>query len=467
MFKMVSTDTTLFDYATNTRLILRADVLTPGYMPPKPIGRIDQICEVAGLIEHLFQRGSPNNALVFGPPGSGKTMITNYVLRSLYAKIAEMIAERDNLLKLDELDNLSEDDAMKLSELQIQIPTSNVKWCYVLCKKYNTSAGILHKLIFDIDPHTAIKRSGIPLDTYYDELYRLMKLKNTSLIIILDEIDYLSSDDILYNFTRATANIEIAGQFISVWGLSNSVKYEKTLDERVISSAGFEKLHFPSYGTNEIYHILKDRVDYALSPDAIDEDTLLKCASNAAQNGGDVRKALTVLKTAAETANKLKMNKISFDVLRSAEDKVMANEVMAAVLKLQRKHQLVLLAIMKLLSYRKSATTGQVAKVFNFLIDKHNELNPDSILENRDRYFTKRALKVLETLDIITTEMISQGRGRGRTTYVYVDELDVAPILSSIYSDYVLCDLEGYDPIENNQAILFDENRGKAKPVKT
>jgi len=50
---------------------------------------------------------------------------------------------------------------------------------------------------------------------------------------------------------------------------------------------------------------------------------------------------------------------------------------------------------------------------------------------------------------------------------LYVDELDVAPILSSIYSDYVLCDLEGYDPIENNQAILFDENRGKAKPVKT
>jgi len=464
---MVSTDTMLFDYATKTRLIIRADVLTPGYMPPKPIGRIDQIYEVAGLLEHLFQRGSPNNALVFGPPGSGKTMITNYVLKSLDAKIAEMVAERDKLLKFAESGNLPENNSIKLNELQIQIPASNVKWCYVLCKKYNTSAGILHKLIFDIDPHTEIKRSGIPLDTYYDELYHLMKLKNTSLVIILDEIDYLSSDDILYNFTRATANIEIEGQFISVWGLSNTVKYEKTLDERVVSSAGFEKLHFPSYSTNEIYHILKDRVDHALSPDAIDEDTLLKCASNASQNGGDVRKAITVLKTAAETANKLRMSKISFDVLRSAEDKVIANEVMAAVLKLQRKHQLVLLAIMKLLSYKKSANTGQIAKVFNLLIDKHNELNPDSRLENRDRYFTKRALTVLETLDIITTETISQGRGRGRTTNVYVDELDIAPILSSIYTDYVLCDLEGYDPIESNQTILFDDSRDKAKSIKT
>ncbi len=58
-------------------------------------------------------------------------------------------------------------------------------------------------------------------------------------------------------------------------------------------------------------------------------------------------------------------------------------------------------------------------------------------------------------------------RGRGRTTYVCVDELDVAPILSSMYSDYILCDLEGYDPIVDNQTILFDESRGKAKIVKT
>ena len=120
-----------------------------------------------------------------------------------------------------------------------------MKWCYVLCKKYNTSAGILHKLIFDIDLYTAIKRSSISLDTYYDELYHLMKLKNTSLVIILNEIDYLSSDDILYHFTKATANIEIEGQFISVWGFPNTVKYEKTLDKRAVSSEGFGKLHFP------------------------------------------------------------------------------------------------------------------------------------------------------------------------------------------------------------------------------
>ena len=62
---------------------------------------------------------------------------------------------------------------------------------------------------------------------------------------------------------------------------------------------------------------------------------------------------------------------------------------------------------------------------------------------------------------------MSQGRGRGRTTNVYVDELDIAPILSSIYSDYVLCDLEGYDPIESNQTILFDDSGNKAKSIKT
>lgn len=38
-------------------------------------------------------------------------------------------------------------------------------------------------------------------------------------------------------------------------------------------------------------------------------------------------------------------------------------------------------------------------------------------------------------------------------------------VLSKL-SIYVLCELEGDNPIENNQTILFDESKGKAESIK-
>jgi len=62
--------------------------------------------------------------------------------------------------------------------------------------------------------------------------------------------------------------------------------------------------------------------------------------------------------------------------------------------------------------------------------------------------------------------VISQGRAKGRTTYIYVEELDVPVILKCIYNDYYLADLEGYDPLIDNQGIIFEEPKRKQKQQK-
>jgi archaeal cell division control protein 6 len=471
MVNLSKPDTKIYDYVDeNSNIVVRADVLSPDYVPTQPVGRIDQIAEVAALSQNLFLRGAPKNTLVFGGTGTGKTTIVKYALGSLDEKLHGMVEERDVLRAKEEKGTLLEAETARLSELDLKIPISNVKWVYVLCKKHKTPSAILHKLITTLDPSTTLQRTGVASDIYFDELYRLQKRQNMSLIIVLDEIDYIlhneQSDDILYNFTRAIANSELEGQFISIWGLSNSIKFEGKLDERIISSALFEKLFFPSYDTNELYHILKARTEIALIPAAIADDVLLKCALGACENGGDARKAINVLMVAAELTNKLRRRTITIEAIREAEDKVMASEVVKSVMQLKRKHMLVLLAILRILKYRKSATTGMVAKVFNLLIQKYNELYPDSPLENRDRYFTKRVINTLDTMEIVTTEVISQGRAKGRTTYIYVEELDVPVILKCIYNDYYLVDLEGYDPLIDNQGIIIEEPKRKQKQQK-
>ena len=73
------------------------------------------------------------------------------------------------------------------------------------------------------------------MDYYYEIFYFLINDQNTALIVILDEMDFLKYDDILYSFSRAISNGKFTGrQFIRIIGLSNSLKFEEKLDQRVL-----------------------------------------------------------------------------------------------------------------------------------------------------------------------------------------------------------------------------------------
>src|SRR5208337_3122143 len=77
----------MFDFPTNTRIILEPEVLSPDYIPDRIIGRDDQIKQVVSLMRYLFQYSKPDNALIFGPPGCGKNVVTKYVLTNLMIKL--------------------------------------------------------------------------------------------------------------------------------------------------------------------------------------------------------------------------------------------------------------------------------------------------------------------------------------------------------------------------------------------
>ncbi len=128
----------LFSFRNKKGIILRNDVLDPdAYLPPVLIGREDQIDELAYHMSPLFQHGIPNNALIFGPTGCGKTATTQYVLKAL-----------DEELLYDPVD-------------------VNVAHICLSCKEVYTTNAILYKLIQFLEPDTAIKRSGysiFPMD---------------------------------------------------------------------------------------------------------------------------------------------------------------------------------------------------------------------------------------------------------------------------------------------------------------
>ena len=111
-------NTHIFDYVGKKGIIIRADVLSPDdYLPSVLIGRDIQIQELAYLMKPLFLRGAPNNALIFGSPGCGKTATSKYVLRAL-------------------MDNLEHDP--------IDI---NVNWICISCKEVYTQMQFCSSLL--------------------------------------------------------------------------------------------------------------------------------------------------------------------------------------------------------------------------------------------------------------------------------------------------------------------------------
>ena len=454
-------NTNLFDFTDETPIIIDESVLTPDYIPPTLFGRDLQMKDVAHLFKPIFRNGSATNCLIFGPPGCGKTVVSKYVLKSLVVKIEHDKVIRNKLLdkqiELQACDlNLSKNklDQLELDQLdnlKTSVPNVDLLWAYINCKKYYTTSSILHYLITFLDPTNQIARKGVPLDVYYNTLFSLMKTKNVAIILILDEIDFLKSDNILYNFTRAVANDEVEGrQFISIIGLSNSVKFEESLDPRTLSSAGFDKIHFPSYTAEDIIKILQDRVEMAFAPGSIDIDTIAKCARNSAQAEGDVRKSIKVLKTAAKFAERRGSNVIAIDDLFAAEDEVQKNELYDSVLLLSDRHKLVLLSILKILNYSSVAKTGQVTYIYDLLC-------PRIDMDIRDRKVVSNAISALEMQSLIQTTTVHRGRQGGTTRLITIKQEDRKDMFRAIFEDKLFKEeLNLYDPVAENISLLQD-----------
>lgn len=399
----------LFSFRNKRGIILRNDVLDPdAYLPPVLIGREDQIDEITYHMSPIFQEGVPTNALIFGPTGCGKTATTQYVLKAL-------------------------DEELIQNPVDIEIAHICLS-----CKEVYTTNSILFKLIQFLDPDTKIKRSGYSIDYYYEELYSLMNSQNKSLIVVLDEIDFMKKYDILYSFSRAISSGKFTGKrFIRIIGISNSRKFEDRLDPRILSSVGFEKYRFPSYNMDNIYHILKDRIELALVPNSIEDKTVLVCAQNSAKTGGDIRKALNVLQAAAMAVEREGSNKITVEHIKDAEEKVQSKNIINAVLELPLHHRIVLMSVLKFKNRPEHSTTGNVTSMYEALCNKLGET--PSVRQTVTDWIT--SLDMQGYISAVTVNRC------GKTRMISIPDNEIVQTENALFEDDQLEELRNFNPV--------------------
>ncbi len=307
---------------------------------------------------------------------------------------------------------------------------------------HNSRAAVeaeIESLRDDKDSFEDVPMTGWPTDRVYSVFFDAVDYDERVVVIMLDEIDKLvekSGDDTLYNLSRMNSDLE--NSRVSIIGISNDLKFTDFLDPRVKSSLGEEEIVFPPYDANQLRDILEHRSEVSFKQGALSDDVIPLCAAFAAQEHGDARRALDLLRTAGELAERSQTEVVHEDHVRDAQDKIELDRVVEVVRTLPTQSKLVLFAIILLEKNGvKSINTGEVFNIYKRLCQ---EIDADVLTQRR----VTDLISELDMLGIVNAVVVSKGR-YGRTKEISLSvPLDETEAV--LLSDSRLGDIDDVQP---------------------
>lgn len=137
---------------------------------------------------------------------------------------------------------------------------------------------------------------------------RLEKNSKKLFVLILDEFDVIFEDrrgrpsDFVYKLIELEKDLTMDGIHLCIIGISNNVLSEYDVDDRVKSRIGTSEVFFEPYFHAHVISILRERAKeaFVVPPD---DAVLQHCAKIASEEHGDARRAIDLLRVAAERAS--------------------------------------------------------------------------------------------------------------------------------------------------------------------
>ena len=437
------------------------EVLRPSYTPHELPHRTEQINQMATILVSALRGETPSNILIYGKTGTGKTASAKFVSQELESTSKKydvpceveyincevtdtqyrVLAQLANKF-IEKNQNVIDAELAELNELHSEAADAAAPATSLADTEFETIDDVadrIEKLEDDREGMESVPMTGWPTDRVYSTFFDAVDYEERVVVIMLDEIDKLvekSGDDTLYNLSRM--NSELDNSRISIMGISNDLKFTDFLDPRVKSSLGEEEIVFPPYDANQLRDILQHRANVAFKQDALTDDVIPLCAAFAAQEHGDARRALDLLRTAGELAERGQADTVEEAHVRKAQDKIELDRVVEVVRTLPTQSKIVLFATILLEKNGvRNVNTGEVFNIYKRLCE---EIDADVLTQRR----VTDLISELDMLGIVNAVVVSKGR-YGRTKEISlsvpIDETEAV-----LLSDSRLGDIENAQP---------------------
>ncbi len=219
----------------------------------------------------------PNNILLKGYPGSGKTVTVNFVLK-------EISDVKDNITSV--------------------IVNCNAK----------SPLEVMKTLIMQFNKTQ-------PIGNFTTLSKQFFKSLDKDILIVLDEIDRsVKIEKLLFNLSRPTEVVSDFKHNISIVIISNNLHWEDNLKDYIRSSLQLKQITFNPYSENEIKKILKVRIRRGfIDENAIDKSFIDSIAQICVKRRrGDCRVAIEAVFYAAQNAEANKRSNIIEEDIKKA-----------------------------------------------------------------------------------------------------------------------------------------------------
>lgn len=365
------------------------------------IGREDEISNLANSIHPAIRGGKPRNTLIYGKTGTGKSLVAKHVTQSA--------------------ENFAHEQGTRLDR------------AYIDCTQATTETQVVIKLgrTFNRPDETniSVPLSGLSTNAYYDRLWQILDTLHDVVIIILDEVDKLQENNVLMQLSRAGEAGKIDSCKVGILAISNKISFKDSLDERVLSSLQEREFIFPPYDANQLREIMRHRQD-AFREGVLTDDVIPLAAAFAAQEHGDARKALDILRNAGELAKDDDSDVVREEHVRNAREKADIDRFSKLLQDqpTQSKAAVYALSLIADGSKQEEFPTREIYERYEQLTESL-DIDPLSQRRMSDRLNEQAFLDILGV-----TDRVGRGRGKGMTNFYYLLE-EPEVVQSAIESD--------------------------------
>ncbi|MCS5557597.1 MAG: AAA family ATPase [Candidatus Thermoplasmatota archaeon] len=394
----VSTSHMMADYLDRIgagKVLLDRAPFSFDWTPPALVGRDSELRELASMFIGMESHGVGGRAVITGPVGSGKTVITR--------RFGE--------------------DLQRLLDGRRKIVLAHVN-----CRNHPTTSQVLQQIALSLD--SGHPERGFSSGEIVQSIRRNLNSHESHLLLVLDEVDVLirrEKSDLIYKLLRIDEGQDQQGS-LSLILVSQDASMLKLFEAAIISRLGESNiLDLQPYDEPELVGIARQRYEEACRPGSVGDETLAKIG-RFASDSGDARLAIELLEAAVRRAEKDGRGDVLVEDVRPSTLRAASVEP-SQVDNLGRHQKLVLLGICRRLKKVDEISSGDAQKLYNLVCEEFGA---------RPRSYTTfwKHLKVLETQGLIETRTANASVGRGRTQHITMTNTAPAVLESRIEKEF-------------------------------